>query len=477
MVVGEVATATDVLVIGGGPGGYAAAIKAAELGREVTLVERDSVGGVCLNVGCIPSKVMIHAAELAHLPTTTAGSGVRVETSVDLAELHRHMGSVVTGLTDGVSGLLARAGVTVVTGTARFSRANRAAVAGDDGVTHIEFRHAILATGSRPIELPPLPVDGHRVLDSTGALFAIAEVPDSLVVVGGGYIGVELGTAWAKLGAAVTMVEAAESLLPGLDARLGRVVTRRLGDLGVDVRLGTVARGLTDGHLRVGRGDGHDDDELVAAERVVVCVGRRPNTDDLGLEVTDVQLDDHGLVKVDPARRAGRNILAIGDITPGPALAHKATAEARVAAMTAAGLAAAFDPTVIPAVVFSDPEVASVGYTTAQAELDGIAATRVVVPFTASGRARTVGETIGHVELVADDHGTLIGAHIAGAHASELIAEAALAIEMAATVEEVAATIHAHPTLAETIQETAQELGDRLRASGAPGQTPQTPQR
>ncbi|MGH1492546.1 MAG: dihydrolipoyl dehydrogenase [Acidimicrobiales bacterium] len=455
MVVGEVATATQVLVIGGGPGGYAAAIRAAQLGRQVTLIERDRVGGTCLNVGCIPSKVFIHAADLANLPNTTAGTGISIEASVHLGELQDHMRSVVSGLTGGVDDLLAAAGVTVITGTARFSRPNRVAVVDGNNAQHIEFEEAILATGSRPIEIPSLPFSDERILDSTGALFGLKEIPQALAIVGGGYIGVELGTAWAKLGVSITIVEAEPALLPGLDPRLGRSVGRRLKELGIEVLLKTKAVAMTPEGLAVEDTTAADSKPVVPADYAVVCVGRRPNTDDLGLDVTDVTPDQAGLIPVDGARRAGKHILAIGDITAGPALAHKATAEADVAARTAAGLPAVFDPACIPAVVFSDPEVATVGLTAAEAKAAGITVNKSVFPIGASARARTLGDSAGQVELLSDEQGTLIGAHIAGPLASELIGEAALAIEMAATVEDLAATIHAHPTMSESLLEAA----------------------
>lgn len=452
MVVGEVATSAEVLVVGGGPGGYVAAIRAAQLGRQVTLVERDQIGGTCLNVGCIPSKVFIHAAELAHLPETTAGTGVSVKTTVALGEVQDHMRSVVGDLTGGVAQLLDNAGVTRVTGTARFSRPNRVAVDDGDSVSHIEFGEAIVATGSRPVELPGLPFGDPRVLDSTGALFAFDDIPFQLAIVGGGYIGIELGTAWAKLGAEVTIVEAQGSLLPELDARLGRAVQRRLGELGVAVKLNTLAMGIDSTGLRVKVGE---DETVVRAEQVIVCVGRRPNTDDLGLEVVGITPDERGLIPVDPSRRAAKGVLAIGDITAGPALAHKATAEAEVAARTAAGQSAFFDPACVPAVVFSDPEVATVGITVADAKAAGIDVQRFVFPMSASARAKTLDAAAGQVEIIADSEGTVLGAHIAGPHASEVIGEMALAIEMAATLEEIAATIHAHPTMSEGLLEAA----------------------
>lgn len=469
MVVGEVSTAADVLVIGGGPGGYAAALRAAGLGKSVVLAERDAVGGTCLNVGCIPSKVLIHAAELAHLPNESAHTGVRLSASVDLAAVQQHMADVVTGLTTGVRQLLDNADVTVMSGTARFARANRAVISDGDHVQHVEFDQAIVATGSRPIALPDLPFDGERVLDSTGALFGIIEPPDSLAVVGGGYIGVELGTAWAKLGVPVTIVEAGPALLPGLDPRLGRVVARRLNALGVEVRTGMAAVGLdgTGLGLTPTGGEGRADSQTIPADRVIVCVGRRPNTDDLGLDVVGVTPADDGRIPVDASRRAAARVLAIGDVTAGPALAHKATAEAEVAARTAAGIDAAFDVAAIPAVVFSDPEIATVGLTTAEASAAGIEPASFVFPLTASARARTLGRPEGQVELVADQAGTVIGAHLAGAQASELIGEMALAIEMAATVEEVAATVHPHPTMSEGLLEAAHgALGLPLHVSG-----------
>jgi len=458
MVVGEVSTPTDVLVIGGGPGGYAAAIKAAQLGQDVTLVERDAVGGTCLNVGCIPSKVMIHAADIAHGPISAAGTGISVSTAVNVPELQSHIRSVVSDLTGGVNQLLANSGVTVMQGTARFSRPRRAAVVCGADVHHIEFKHAIIATGSRPIELPNLPYSDARITDSTGAIFGFDQVPSELVIVGGGYIGVELGTAWHKLGAHVTIVELADRLLPSLDPRLSRMVQRRCGELGIAVMTGTRAHGMADGGLLVGAGAGTSAEHVLPADQVVVCVGRRPNTDDLGLDIVGITPTETGHIMVDESRRATKRILAIGDVTDGPALAHKATAEAEVAARTVAGLDATFDPAVIPAVVFSDPEIATVGLTRAEAEAAGAEVTAFSMPLGASGRARTLGAKIGQLELIADSSGTILGANLAGPNVSEIVAEIALAIEMAATVEELAATIHPHPTMSEGLFEAARGL-------------------
>jgi dihydrolipoamide dehydrogenase len=460
VVVGEVAEPTDVFVVGGGPGGYTVALRAAETGRRVTLVERDTVGGICLNVGCIPSKVLIHAADLVDEAGQAGDLGLGRDPGTDpLDGIHRRMADVVSGLVDGVRGLLDRAGVRVLTGSATFTRPHRALVLDDHGVTHHEFEHAVVATGSRPVELADLPFDGERVLDSTAALYGLDRVPDRMVVVGGGYIGLELGTAYAKLGASVTVVELTASLLPEMDPALGRAVARGLQDLGVDVRLHTSAVGLTEGGLVVAGPDGGE--ETVAADRVVVAVGRRPNTDDLGLGAVGVAIGEDGRIPVDPARRASGGILALGDVTAGPALAHKATAEAAVAGLTLAGRPAAFEPATVPAVVFTDPEVASVGLTATQAEAAGATVKRHRVPLGGSGRARILGRTSGFVEVVADGDGTVLGVHMAGPGVSELAAEAALAVEMAATVDDLALTIHPHPTVSESLAEAASGAAHR----------------
>ncbi len=446
MVVGEVATRTDVAVIGGGPGGYAAALRLAAAGREVTLVEREAVGGTCLNVGCIPSKALLHAADLAHLPTSAAATGVRIDAAVDMGAVRDHLDEVVGRLTGGVRQLLDAAGVDVVPGSARFSRPDRLAVEHGDDVAHVEFVDAVLATGSRPVGLAALPFDGERVLDSTGAL-ALRELPGRLVIVGGGYIGVELATAFAKLGSAVVLAEADDRILPGMPAHLARIVHDGLGRLGVDVRTGADGPAVVDAE---------------APDRVVVAVGRTPASDGLGLERPGVRLGASGHVVVDAARRAATHVWAIGDLTPGPALAHKATAEAAVAAASILGDdAAAFDPAAIPAVVFSDPEIATVGATLDDARAVDPQATSFRFPLGASARAITLGSTAGFVELVADGEGTVVGAHLAGPDVAELAGEAALAIELAATVEDVAETIHPHPTVSEAVMESALGLDGR----------------
>src|SRR5882724_10527052 len=373
VVVGEVATGVDLLVVGGGRGGYSAALRAAATGRTVTLVERDRIGGVCLNVGCIPSKALIHVADTAALPAEAAAIGVDLEVSVDLDRAQSWIGDIVGRLTGGVEQLLRDAGVTVATGTARFATARRMAVTRGDDAAFYEFGSVVLATGSRPVELAPLPFDGRRVLNSTAAL-ALRRVPRQLTVVGGGYIGVELGGAFAKLGADVTIVELADQLLPGMPLGLARVLERALRARGVAIRLGTkvigqdgndlVLEGPTgEARLPIGAddegGSGGNDraggggpgaHDPASDGVVVVAVGRRPNTDSLGLPGAGVRIDADGRVVVGPDRRAAADVYAIGDITPGPALAHKAAAESEVAVAAAGGRRAAFDPATIPAV-------------------------------------------------------------------------------------------------------------------------------
>ncbi|MCP3936008.1 MAG: dihydrolipoyl dehydrogenase [Actinomycetia bacterium] len=458
MVVGEVSERTDVAIVGAGPGGYTAAIRCAQAGKSVVLVERTRVGGTCLNVGCIPSKVLIHAADLASLPDRTANTGIDVSTSVDAAAMKMHRREVVGGLTSGVSHLLRTAGVEVWKGTARFARRNRLVIESDgEAPRHLEFTDAIVATGSRPIELPGLDWTNPLVTDSAGAL-GLDHIPTRLAVVGAGYIGVELGTAYAKLGSVVTLIEATDRVLPQMDVRLGRLVARRLRQLDVDLRLSTLALEAGDGQLTIQSGDTA---EHIRTDLVVVAVGRQPNTEDLGLDVVGARLDPAGLVQVDGSRKAAPHIYAIGDITSGPALAHKATAEASVAAAAIAGQVVEFDPAAIPEVVFCDPELASVGHTLTSAEEAGMKTSTFRFPFAAGSRAATIDDNSGFVQLIADDAGTLIGAQLAGFGVSELVGEIAHGIEMAATAAELADTIHPHPSMSEAVMEAALGLDGR----------------
>ena len=447
MVVGEVSTFNEVVVIGGGPGGYATAERAAALGRSVVLVERERLGGVCLNAGCIPSKALIQVANAVALPAAAAAWGVEAEARADMERVQAWMSSVVDRLRRDVEARVRRAGVSVVRGTARFSTARRVVVATNGSSQHIEFDHAVVATGSRPATLRALPIDHQRVLDSTDAL-GLRTVPRRTAVIGGGYIGLELGCALHKLGSAVTVVEIAERLLPAMHPALGGALQRRLSARGIEVLLATSALD-DDGAALCVRGP--DGERRLAVDAVIVAVGRRPNTDDLGLDRAAVACDAAGRITVDRSRRATRTVLAVGDVTDGPGLAHKASAEAEVAAATAAGRRAEFAPACIPEVVFTDPEVASAGLTPDQARAAGAEVVTRRLPLTASPRALLRDDATGFVELVAEPGGALLGAHIVGPDATELIAEAALAIEMGATVDDLALTIHPHPTLSESL--------------------------
>ena len=364
---------------------------------------------------------------------------------------------VVADLTSGVAGLLDRAGVRTMTGTAVFNRPDRVAVEAGDRLEHLEFRHAIVATGSRPIELPDLPLDGNRVVGSTELLFG-EDLPDELVLVGGGYVGVELACAYAKLGSRVTIVEVEDRVLPGFGRRIGTAVERGLRRLGVGLCCGHRALGASEEGLTVA---GPDGEVVLPADRIGVVVGRRPNSDTVGIANTGATVDERGLVAVDAQRRATDRVFAIGDLTDGPALAHKATAEAEVAAEAACDRPAGFDPTCVPMIVFGDPQVVSVGLDREAAAGAGITTTSGRFPFAASGRARTLGDADGFVEVLADETGTVVGIHAVGAHVAELAGEAALAVESAATIEDLAGTIHAHPTLGESVMEAALDLAGR----------------
>jgi len=451
---------TTLLVIGGGPGGYVAAIRAAQLGRSVTLVDRGGptmLGGVCLQVGCIPSKALIELADLAHRAREWQPAGLDVTgASVSLERFQTWRADLCGGLARGVGQLLTAGGTRVVHGHARFNRPDRVAVrTPDDQVLFFEFDDAIVATGSRPIELLGLPFDGERVLDSTGAL-ALTEIPESVAVVGAGYIGLELGTALAKLGARVTVIEALDRILPGVEESLTAPVLRRLRALGVDVRLATTAVRVDEGALVV---SGSGGEQSVPAEKVIVAVGRVPNTDELGLELAGVRVGPGGLVEVGADLRATEHIAAIGDVVAGPALAHKAMAEAGVAVEALSGAPAAFDAEAIPVVVFTDPEVASVGLSEAEARDAGLDVRVATFPLTASGRAGTLRERDGFTRVVADAAtDRVVGVHAVGPHASELAAAGGLAIELMAAPGDVAGTIHPHPTLSEGLHEAAEML-------------------
>ena len=464
MVVGEVSSSVALLVIGGGPGGYAAALNASRLGRKVSLVENRFMGGTCLNVGCIPSKALIEIADLAHLGSNTKDLGVKISTSVDMSKVNDHVKNLVTDLSNGVSFLLDKAEVDVINGTARFTRPNRVAVESEGGhLEHLEFRDAIVATGSSPMTLQNLPTNGKTVVDSETLLFQDS-IPDQLTLVGGGYIGVELATVYAKLGSRVVIVESEEQLLPGFNKQLSKKLENGLRSLGIGICLGYKAVSFAGNELII---ESDKESSSIPTDLVGVVAGRKPNSDTVNIVESGASLLSTGHVKVDSQRRATEHVFAIGDLTLGPALAHKATAEAKVAADVACGISNDFEPNCIPMVVFSDPQIVTVGIDPDIDQHSEMNLNSFRFPFSASSRAKTLGDESGFVNLVADEEGTIVGFQAIGKHVAELAGEAALAIETATSIDDLIGTIHAHPTMSETISEAALGVaGEPLHISG-----------
>jgi len=466
MVVGDVTTGTDVLVIGGGPGGYVAAIRAGQLDLDVTLVEKDAYGGTCLNHGCIPSKALISATDVAHDAGNAEHMGVYADPAVDLQGMVEWKDGVVDQLTGGVEKLCKAAGVNLVAGRAEFASEDTARVVHEgegQGSETIEFEHAIVATGSRPIEVPGFEFDGEHVLSSRDAL-SLDSVPDSLVVVGAGYIGMELSTVFQKLGCDVTVVEMLDDVLPGYEDDVARVVRTRAEELGVDFHFGQAAQEWE----RAGDGitvrTENEDGEIAefGAERCLVAVGRQPVTDTLNLDALGLEPDEDGFLATDDQARTDLDhVFAVGDVAGEPMLAHKASTEGEVAAEVIAGEPAGLDYQAVPAAVFTDPEIGTVGMTEGEASEAGFEPIVGEFPLRANGRALTLGEDEGFVRVVAAGDGEfLLGAQVVAPEASELVAELGLAIEMGARLEDVAATVHTHPTLAEATREAcANALG------------------
>jgi dihydrolipoamide dehydrogenase len=449
----------DVLVIGAGPGGYVAAIRAACLGKSVTVVEKGAIGGVCLNVGCIPSKAIITASALVERMRRADRYGISVSgVAVDMAKLVAWKDSVVSRLTGGIATLFGKHGIRVLAGTARFTGPGAVAVRTAEGEESLTPGATIVATGSRPMEIPGFGFDGERILSSTDAL-ALPAVPKRLLVIGGGYIGLELGIALHGLGSEVTVVELTDSILPGTDAELSSVVHRAMKKRKIRVLTGAKALGwkespeglLVEVETKKGR-------ETLACDRVLLTVGRRPNTEGLGLEAAGVAVGPGGFIGIDQScRTSAPGIYAIGDAAGQPMLAHKASREGIIAAEVIAGLPSARDWAAVPAVIFTDPEIASVGQTEAEAAAKGIETVTGKFPFGANGRALTLDAGEGFAKIIAEKAtGVVIGLHIVGPEAAELVSEGALAVEMGATLEDVALTIHPHPTLPETIMEAAE---------------------
>ncbi len=465
MVMGNLHQETEVAIIGAGPGGYVAAIRAADLGKEVVLIEeRERPGGVCLIEGCIPSKTLINAVELVESARAADQMGLSfAHPKVDIEKLRGWTDQVVATLTSGVQTLLRKRGIEVIHGRARFASSSSLAL---EGGGTIEFKQCIIATGSSIHTLPPaydLPVW------SSAEALRLPSIPETLLVVGGGYIGLEMGMVYAGLGSKVTMVEFFPRLLMGADPDLVDIMVKHARGRFADVMNESKVVGLekTSAGFAV-QVETKGETRTLEVEQVLVAIGRKPNTEDLGLEHTKIEPDERGTIPVnEELRTADPNIFAIGDVAPGPMLAHKASREGKVAAEVIANHKSAFDNRAIPAVVFTDPEIAWTGLTEREAQERDIPITVGRFPLRALGRARTLGRTEGLTKILSNpENGLVLGVGMVGPQASELIAEATLAIEMGATVEDLMVTIHPHPTLSESIMEAAEV------AAGAPTHIP-----
>lgn len=450
----------DSVIVGAGPGGYVAGIRLGQLGKDVLVIEKEYLGGVCLNVGCIPSKALINASHMMdkfHI-ANEMGFSVNNDVSVDMNKLQDWKNKVVKKLTGGIGSLFKANKVKHIYGNAVFKDKNHIEVTSSEGTKLVEFNNCIIATGSSAIEIPGFKFDEQRILSSTGAL-NLNVVPKHLVVIGGGYIGLEIGTYLLKLGAKITVVEATPNLLPVMDQELVNIVSRKLKKKGAEILLETKAKEakVTDNGVIVTVVDKQGSERNIEADYVMVTVGRRPNTKDIGLENIGIDLD-RGFIKVDKKQKTNiENIYAIGDVVGGYMLAHKASKEGIVAAEVIAGHKAEMDFYAMPAVVFTDPEIASVGMTEKEAIDKGHKVKTGKFPFAALGKALASGESEGFVKVIMDSESeNLLGLHIVGNEASSLISEGALAIEMGATIEDLALTIHPHPTLPESIMEAAE---------------------
>ena len=460
MVMGELTQEAELLVIGNGPAGYAAAFRGADLGLDVTLVDTaPRPGGVCLFEGCIPSKTFLYLAELIYDADKAASMGISFgKPRIDLEGMRSWKTQVVDKLADGLVSLSSRRGVQLIKGRAEFESSNTVRLH-DSDVSHIKFRHAIIATGSRPVALPTSDFkDGGRIMSSTGAL-ALADIPQRMLVVGGGYVGLELGTVYAALGTQITLVEYMDRLLPGVDQDLVEPLHRKLKGMFAGIHLNTKVLSLAerDGAVDV-KLEGDADDAPQTFDRVLVAVGRRPASQGLGLENTSVKLDDKGFVVIDEQMRTtDKNIFAVGDVAGGMMLAHKATREGKIAAEIIAGQSSAFDARAIPAVVYTDPQIAWCGLTEEQARREKRAIEVKRFPWKFSGRAATMGAPEGLTKIIVEPETLrILGVGITGRDTEGLISEGVLAVEMGALAEDVALSIHPHPTLSETEGEAAE---------------------
>jgi dihydrolipoamide dehydrogenase len=450
----------DLVVIGSGPGGYSAAFRAADLGLNVVLVERDkTLGGVCLNVGCIPSKALLHAAKVVSEVREMEEHGLTFgEPTVDLKKLVGWKGKIVKQLTSGLTALAKQRKVQVIQGAATFVSPNSLRITGADGDSQLEFKNAIVAVGSEPVALPGFPNDDPRLIDSSGAL-SLDEVPDRLLVIGGGIIGLEMATVYMELGSEVTVVELLNEIMAGADKDIVRPLEKRMKKSLSALYTGTkVTKIEAQSDALIAYFEGKGAPESAPYDKVLVAVGRASNGNKVGLENAGVTVDERGLIPVDEQMRSNvGHIFAIGDVVGQPMLAHKAVHEGKVAAEVIAGHKVAFNANVIPSVAYTDPEVAWVGVTESEAKANDIAYEKGAFPWAANGRSLTLGRNEGITKLLFNpDDGRVIGAGIVGPNAGDLIAEAALAIEMGCDADDISLTIHPHPTLSETVAMAAE---------------------
>ena len=444
----------EVVVIGAGPGGYTAAFRAADLGKSVVLIERyPDLGGVCLNVGCIPSKALLHTAQIINEAKEMEAHGITFgEPSIDVDKLRHFKEKVISQLTGGLAGLAKQRKVTVVQGTASFLSANQIQVENDGTTQVLQFENAIIAAGSEVTRIPGFPYDDDRLIDSTGAL-ELADIPRRLLVIGGGIIGLEMSCVYQALGSAITVVELSDTLIPGCDRDLVRPFEKRVKKLFENIYLGSKVSAIESAQdgLRVSF-EGGKAPATDTFDRVLLAVGRSPNGATIAVENAGVEVDQRGYIPVDKQQRTNiDNIFAIGDIVGQPMLAHKATHEGKVAAEVISGKKTYFDARTIPSVAYTDPEIAWMGLTETEAKEQGIAIEKGVFPWAASGRAISIGRTEGITKVILDPESKqVLGAGMVGPNAGELIAEAVLALEMGADIADVALTVHPHPTLSET---------------------------
>ncbi len=452
---GQLTTDVDLAVVGGGPGGYTAAIRAAQLGLNVILIEKDKLGGTCTNLGCIPAKALIHAADVKHEAEidNTKNMGIEATVKVDFEKTQKWKDSVVADIRASVEKLCKLNGVEIIAGVGFFTSSNALSVETNNGMRSIAFKKAIIATGTFIKDLPNLPTDHQKIINSND-VFSLKEIPKQLIIIGGGYIAVEMANLFMKFGSKVTIVHHGPRLLKRMEPDIASILLAKIKEMGGEVFFDSDVESFSGNTANLKTPDGV---KSVVFDKLLVATGRVPALEELRLEHTEVKLDPDGFVIVDKTMKTtDENIYAVGDIVPGLELAHKAFKEGKVAAEVIAGLKSAFDNIAIPMVVFSDPEIAVVGLSEDEAKEQGYKVKIGKMPFSAVGKAKVLNRTEGFAKIVADENGVVLGVHIVGAGAGKLIAEGCLAIEMGALLEDVASTIHAHPTLPEILAEAAE---------------------